>query len=472
MQVLVLESSTTSAKALLYDSRRGVLKQASRAYPNSAVLGKADTQEIFELTMALGREVASGADVAAVALCSVWHSIALLDEYMNPSGGTFFWNYMEPAKFCRRTRKDSQMMRALYERTGCMPHVTYARDTLAFLCSEGASFSEKKLISQGAYHFYRLTGEFCESKCTMSGSGLLNIHSLGYDELALSRAGIEESQLGRLVSFKGTNRLNSIGAELLGIASGIPVVPAHADGAMNQLAACCTKLDEMSLSVGTSSAIRMNVDMPVLPKGRQLFCYYGTAAHISGAAISGATNCVEWFRKMLPGEMYFRELEQGAKETDTPPLFLPFLYGERCPGWDDERTGGFMNLRPEHTIQDMYLALQAGVLFNLRQCFDVLVAAIGAPRAIHLSGGILNSVRWTQLCADILNKEMRLSDQPNASAMGAAMLGLAAASGELIKPLPVSKAERVVYPTPGAVARYQRQYEAYLEAYERTRGRT
>lgn len=59
------------------------------------------------------------------------------------------------------------------------------------------------------------------------------------------------------------------------------------------------------------------------------------------------------------------------EDVDTP-VFLPFLYGERCPGENEERSGGFYGLKPYHDRRSMYRAVQEGVLFNLRQGYEEL----------------------------------------------------------------------------------------------------
>lgn len=470
MLVLALESSTSSAKAILYDSEKGVIKTESQHYaPEYCRDGVTGTEEVFRLTMEMGRSVAAGQDVAAVALACTWHSIAVCDQEMRSAGGTYAWNYMAPSALCKGARADKALSDTLYQRTGCMPHVTYMRQTLRYLRENGLDLKDKLFPSQGAYNFFQVTGAFLETPNVMSGSGFLNIRGLHYDDFALDYAGISENQLGILATYKDVRPLNQRAAQMLGISSGIPVVPAHADGALNQIASGAALVGRMTLSVGTSGAIRLTTDHPVLPAGHQLWSYYGVADWMSGAAISGACNCIDWFRDtLMGGRMDFSELDKGEESPANLPVFLPFMFGERNPGWRDDRLGGFFDIRPGHTANEMYRAVQAGILFNLFQCYEELTKDVGVPEEIYVSGGILHSKRWTQMTADIFGSRIRAVKNLNASSVGAAVLAMNAVGAiSDIRAFTRDIEDAVeVLPRPAYAKQYKALYERYLEHYD------
>ncbi|MDD3164414.1 MAG: FGGY-family carbohydrate kinase [Oscillospiraceae bacterium] len=469
MLVLALESSTSSSKALLYDTEQGVVGLAQEPYdPSFCSGGKTDTHAAFAHTMAMGRKVAAGKPVAAIALCSTWHSIGVCDKDFSPITPTFAWNYMAPAAQCRAMRADPALCRLLYQKTGCMPHVTYPRHALLYEQSQGLDLSGKLLLSQGAYNLYQLTGEFAESINVMSGSGLMDVAALRYDALPMDLLGIRPSQLGALVTYRDTFPLHAAGAKLLGISAGIPVVPAHSDGALNQIANGAGQPGRMTFSVGTSGAIRMSTKAPVLPEGQQLWSYYGVDNYISGGAVAGACSCVNWFKDaVLGGALSFGQLEAMPLHLARPPVFLPFTFGERCPGWRDDRVGGLVDLMPEHTVADWYYAVQAGPLFNLLQCYKVLQQAVGTPSDVIVSGGVLNSRRWTQMIADIFQTRILCVQNIHASAVGAAVLAMHACGAmprisDFTRDFDEASA---VLPDPSRYPFYEAWYAAYLCAY-------
>lgn len=465
MLVLALESSTSSAKAILYDSETGVRNIASAPYPREVSSGGvSDTETVFRLTIEMGKRVAEGKEIAAIGLCGIWHSIALLDGSMNPVGKTYCWTYTEPGALCKKTREDRKLTDALYNNTGCYPNTTYMRHTLRYLKENGADLSGYKLLSQGAYNFFRLTGEYLETKNVTGGEGLLNLHTMGYDPLSLEYAGIREDQLPPLCDYTEVRPLNETFAKALGIKAGIPVVPAHADGALNQVANGSAVAGNMTLSVGTSGAIRLTTKCPVLPAEHQLWCYPGVVDYMSGAAINGACNCIDWFRNLVG--LSFTELEEDTGSATTP-VFLPFLFGERNPGWRDERRGGFEYVDKEHKPQDLYRGVQAGILFNLYQCYEVLIKENGMPNNIYVSGGILNSGKWTQMCADIFGKEIACANNRDASTVGAAALAMwAAGCLEDVRAFTrdIDGAE-TIHPDTDSMQVYQADYQRYLACY-------
>lgn len=471
MLVLALEASTSSAKALVFNDRAEVVAAVSEPYaPHIASPGLQDTQGVHQALLALGRSVAEGLDIAAVALCSTWHSIAVVDSGFQPVTKTYTWEYVGSTGISARMRQDEAIRDHLYYTTGCMPNATYPRQALLHLIEEeGLDLKNRLLMTQGAYIFHRMTGLYAESICTQAGGGFLELAKKRYSQDVLAMLGIDESQIGPLVTYKDVGSLNEESARALGIKSGIPVVPAHSDGAYNQIGSSCGKKGRMTLSMGTSGAIRLTTDAPMFGPNRETWNYYGLDNFISGAATAGACNCINWFkREFLKNRWSYQELEASRLFlAGDPPVFLPFLFGERCPGWRDDRRAGFLELEGYHTPEDCYLAIQLGTLFSLLTCYNPLVAMAGEPDEIIVSGGILNSRHWLQMLTDIFGRPMLCVENPNASAIGAAVVGLHTVgvlddindfAGEF------DSATRI-HPDGRNTAWYQRQFSRYLDWY-------
>ncbi|MEG2634859.1 MAG: FGGY-family carbohydrate kinase, partial [Oscillospiraceae bacterium] len=121
---------------------------------------------------------------------------------------------------------------------------------------------------------------------------------------------------------------------------------------------------------------------------------------------------------------------------------------------------------------EMYRAVQAGILFNLYQCYEILCADVGTPGEIVVSGGILNSVQWTQMLADIFQCTLKCVKNINASSMGAAVLAMHAAGAiEDIKSFRRDYDEAVtVQPRTQYKEYYKEQYDRYSYWYNGTQG--
>jgi gluconokinase len=98
-------------------------------------------------------------------------------------------------------------------------------------------------------------------------------------------------------------------------------------------------------------------------------------------------------------------------------LFLPYIQGERAPVWDAEAKGIFFGIDSSHTITDFQYAIGEGLCYSLRQLVKLSDRLHGPSDSIILSGGLSNSEHFTRLLATVLNTEITISDDADASAM-------------------------------------------------------
>ncbi|MDR1520400.1 MAG: hypothetical protein LBU23_09710 [Planctomycetota bacterium] len=472
MLALVLESSTSAAKALLYDDREGALAEETETYaPEWDAGGRQDADQVFQATMRAGRKAAAGRRVDAIGIGGIWHSIVPCDRDMNPVERSCTWAFTGPDELCRGYRAQTELARGIYRRTGCMPNITYQPYAILHLIRNGFDPAGRLFASQAGLNFFRLTGERLETKSIVSGMGLLNTHRLVYDEEILAMIGCGPEQFGALADYRQTRPLTSQAAAALGVPSGIPVTPPHSDGALNQVGNGCMRTGAMTFSVGTSAAIRLSTDRPVLSDPPGTWCYVGAEDWLCGAATNGACNCVNWFKEtVLENRWSFAELEaELPRASAASPVFLPFLFGERCPGWDDTRRAGFAEIRAGDQAATLFRGVLEGVLFNVFHCYKILTALAGEPAEIVMSGGILNSPAWIQMAADIFQREISLSPTAQASTLGGAALALRAA-GALADVRAFGKGDLAkIQPRADRRDEYAAKFARYLEYYERGR---
>ncbi len=467
MMILALESSTTSAKAMLYSTTEGVIDMVTQEYLLQNNDGRTqDAEGVFMQTMQVGKQVSKGQKIDCIVLSGVWHSVLLCDSDMKPQTRVLSWADTSAANLCNTLRENEEKVKAAYQNTGCMVNAIYPVYKLQYLREQGYKLEDYYIFGQGSYNTYRLTNKRIVTDCMASGSGLLNIYSKNYDENVLSEVGITRDKLCRIVTYKDMEPLTEEGAALLGLKAGIPVMPPCADGALNQVGVGALEKGIMTFSVGTSAAIRLTTSEPILPKEPSTWCYLSPTLWLSGAATSGACNCIDWFRDNFYSLSYSDIEKNSYKVTDTP-VFLPFLFGERCPGWKDDQQGMFVGIKPTHTKASFYQAVQEGILFNVFQCYKVLTELNGKPDKIILSGGILKSKFWTQMCADIFNIEMEIPRIDQSSLMGAIVLACESIGAiPNLKAFPFEKG-RIVSPNPDGTIAYERKFEQYLNWYNK-----
>lgn len=469
MAVLALEGSTSQAKAMIYD--RDVVCVVEQPYPpHRREVVELDPEAMMAALYAAGRQAVAqaGLPIEAIGLGSIWHSLLLLDEHWQPLGPISTWANTDSAPTVAFYRARDNLREALYRRTGCMIHSMYPLWQWRHLQEQGADLTRVRAISsQAQYMLACLTGAEAVSSSVASGSGWLNLQTQDWDEGLLQRSGLAISQMGRVCPLTQTFGLSSEAGRRLGLPSGTPVCCAGPDGALNQVGAAALLPGRRTFSVGTSGALRQTAARPLLPEQPSTWCYViDPARYIVGAATSGAGSCIAWFREqVLGGCVGFDELETALQQAnrDRAPLFLPFLFGERCPGWQDDRTGGYIGLTGDQGLPELYYALVEGILFNLYQCDRVLDTLTGAPDMTLLTGGITHSPAWMQLAADLFGRTLSVSDQPHASTLGAVAVARAAVGHSRgLDDVPMGP-QTLVAPreAPGLQTRYQRYLAAY-----------
>ena len=471
MLVLVLEASTTSAKAMLYDSEKGIVDICTNAYPDS--INDSFTQDahaVYEEVLKAGKQVAYKKDIAAIAVCGTWHSLVVCDKNITPVTRNLSWTYLGGVETAKRVRQDNRLTLDIYHKTGCMVHATYPSMKLLHLKEDGMDFSDKYILGQSTYIFYKMTGERLLSQSMASGTGLLNTYKLDLDDDILKMLGLNKSQFGDICTHEDTRPLSEDIANYLGVSKGIPVVPAHPDGALNQVGAGALEEGVMTFSVGTSGALRFTSSKPFVPEEPSSWCYVAPTKWICGAATNGACNCVDWYKKRLLGNVYsYKDLEDANTDIKNTPIFLPFLFGERSPGWNDAKKGAFLDLVPSNTANELFFGVMEGVLFCLYHCYEDLVSMVGEPKLIKVSGGVLKSKVWTDMLVGIFGKEVNTADMEQASVMGGVALALHA--GGALPDLTKFNVDKgtVVTPNPELVKHYKEKYQQYKYWYDRTK---
>ncbi|WP_051606572.1 xylulokinase [Microbacterium sp. CH12i] len=315
-----------------------------------------------------------------------------------------------------------------------------------------------------------MTGETWTNDSLASGTGLLNAESATWDREVLARFRLEDVVLPELKDTSATAPLSTEAAVLLGLHAGIAVLTPGPDGGLNQVGALATQPGDMTFSMGTSGALRFATLHPSLSPTQSTWSYRSPLGPLSGAATSGCGNCVDWARDLLFGiSAEYSAIEPLlSADKDDLPVFMPFLFGERSPGWQDQRRGGFLDLQPHHTRADMYQAVLEGVVYSLYHCYKELTALNGTPRRVVLSGGVLSSPFWTQLTVDTFGTPMEVSTQQHSSLVGAVRMGLRVSGLDERHPAFDDEQPQIVQPREERRAQYDAGFARYLDQYTRT----
>lgn len=471
MKILALEASTTSAKTMLFDTATGDLAVKDRRFefdgPDTTVR---DPESIFIQLAGLAREASAGVEVDLVVLSGTWHGLTLRKPSLTEVTPVMEWGFTGAQDLCAELRKDDELVEWFTKRTGCLVNATYPVFKLQYLRQQGVTIDETVALDQPSYNFARLTGQLWSNPSLASGTGLLSADAADWDQDVIDRFGLQNVRLPELHPSTDTAPLTPEASVLTGVRTGTPVLTPGPDGGLNQVGDLATELGDMTFSMGTSGALRVATESPAISPNHSTWSYRSPLGPLSGAATSGCGNCVDWARERLFGTSSdYNEIEPLlSADHDAPPTFLPFLFGERSPGWQDQRRGGFLDLAPHHTRGNMYQGVLEGVVYSLYHCYRELTALNGEPGRVILSGGVLSSPFWSQLVADVFGVTMSISTQQHTSVVGAVRMGLLASGEALSHPAFDADELETIEPNPQRREQYDERFARYLDRYERT----
>lgn len=157
----------------------------------------------------------------------------------------------------------------------------------------------------------------------------------------------------------------------------------------------------------------------------------GAVAFEAGQAAVG--DVFAWFRRILEyggAKVDLRQLESDAaklRDAAEKVCAIDFFAGRRTPFCDPRLAGALVGLTLGTTAPEIYLALLRAVAFGTRSIFDNYRANGLKINEVRVIGGVaVKSQLLRELLADALQMEMKLVDQEQCCALGAAMFAAVA----------------------------------------------
>ncbi|HEY9633027.1 MAG TPA: gluconokinase [Coleofasciculaceae cyanobacterium] len=446
--VIGVDMGTTSTKAVLFTETGDVITQHAVEYPlYTPTVGAAeqDPEEIWTAVTTSVRTLIETSNIERSQLlclsfgCAM-HSLIAVGDQGQLLTKSITWADNRSAKWASQL-KQNQKGHAIYRRTGTPIHAMSPLVKLIWLRNEHPEIFEQatKFISVKEYIFYRLFEQYLVDYSIASATGLMNLKELDWDKEALETAGITKHHLSQLVPTTHiVEKISESSALEWRIPVDTPIVMGASDGVLANLSVGAISPGSVTVTVGTSGAVRAVVEHPWTDPQERLFCYALTENHwVIGGAVNNGGIVFRWIRDQL-GEseiVTLKELDQDPYELLTnlaqsvPPgadglVFHPYLVGERAPIWDANARGSFVGLTLRHTKAHIIRAVLEGITYNLNLVLQALEDRIGKPKEIQVTGGLAKSYLWRQILADVFAQEITVPASYESTCLGAAVLGL------------------------------------------------
>ncbi len=253
-----------------------------------------------------------------------------------------------------------------------------------------------------------------------SWRGLAHTKDGGYSTFFLHEIGVDESILPPLIPFDAeVGKTTAECEEALHIPKGIPVYTGLNDFFASLLGMGVEKSGDMFDITGTSEHLGLLSDA-LSPDTKMVSgVYFDTYIHYGVTGSSGASS------DFAIREFGRDSLDILSRLWHNPPIFTPYVKGERAPIFDSDARGVFFGITAETTKEDMLYAAMEGIAFSLYHIYESMGTPPGG--AIRISGGAAKSAALNTLKAELFGKEVYTLSENDTSALGAAAVAARAA---------------------------------------------
>lgn len=367
---------------------------------------------------------------------------------------------------------------AIYDQSGVPIHTAYAPSQLLGLQENHQELFQTTAWWQtlGAFLLSRWLGHIPGPISTSDAgwTGLLDRYRCTWNTALLPLLPITDDNLPPLWDYsQGLRGLAGPWAARWPELQSIPFFLAVGDGAAANIGSGGTDHRSLVVTIGTTAAVRVVItrqdphQAPPVPQG--LWGYrVDRHRHLLGGAITDGGSIVRWVQDFFEADWSEVDRTASVAEPDGHGLtLLPFLHGERSPGWTDNATlaiqGITSHTHPGHVLR----AGMEAVAFRLFLIARRLEDQIPPEAPILASGGALEiSALWRQIIADVFGREVRLTTASETTSRGVAILALEALghTTRIERQLPVAAIAR---PIPRHVPIYRHALVRHEALYSR-----
>lgn len=491
-----VDIGTSGVRAAIFNMEGSQISLCHKEYPiicSEPRMAELDPELIFSSLINVVSDCIKQSNIPAncieaIGLSSQMHSLMAVDKEGKCLTNVITWadsRSIDEADFIEKNFD----LKEMYERVGCrIQHPMYPLSKILWIKRSRPEVYNNvyKFVSIKGYILYKLFGKFLIDITDASATACFNIHEFKWDEYILKD--VLDIGIDMLCEpVECTHKLIGMQdayAKEMGLCPTTPVIIGSGDGIMANVG--CGVFDDTSMSctIGTSGALRIAVDKPLLDPEQRTWCFCFTKDKwVSGGAVNNGGIVLKWFRDQYRKQFEYEADTLGLKDlyelfsnyaSQIEPgcegvLFLPYLTGERSPGWNANASGLIHGLRLTHDKRHIIRAAMEGVIYNMYSIYKIIEKLDGNVNTIVANGGYVNSNVWLQIQADIFNKDIAVARVGEASAFGAAYTAMAAVGAieSLQKVLPQMKPVKVIKPIKENVEIYRNTYKQFKELYEK-----
>jgi xylulokinase len=436
-----IDVGTQSIRTLLADMRGRTIACATRPTPtrhHGHGCAGYDAEELWETVLdalsELARAVPPGGAIAGIATASMGEACVLVGAAGNALTEVITW-------FDRRTEGVAAefVTRAgtgrLFAVCGLPADPTL---TLLKLLWYRASYPDlfaraRRFLNIADWISFRLSGEAATDFSLASRTLCLDLRARRWSDEVIALAGLDPALFPPIRA--SGSLLGPVRKEVLE-QTGLPGRPVVGVGGHDHVcggfAAGATRPGVLLDSLGTAEALFLTVAQPSLTERTEQLGFWQGAIDLHrgfgyiGTGINSSGGAIEWLRGVVgaPRAALFEEaalVTPGSEGT----CFLPHLAYAPSPRLDTASRGAFVGLTGETTRAAMFRAVLEGLAMEARVVVDAMAAlpGVGAPVELRAIGGNSRNELFLRIKASVFNRTLTVVNEPEATALGAALMG-------------------------------------------------
>ena len=475
-----IDLGTSAVKLLLMDGAGKIQKIVSKEYPlyfPHPGWSEQNPEDWYEKSIEGLKELLSECDksqVAGISFGGQMHGLVILDKDDQVIRPAILWND-------GRTGEETDYLNQVIGKdklSAYTANIAFAGFTAPKILwvkkHEPENFARiEKLMLPKDYLAYRLSGTFCTDVSDASGMLLFDVEHKRWSKEMMEICGVKESQLAEIFeSYETVGTLKPELAAELGLSENVKIAAGAGDNAAAAVGTGTVGDGACNISLGTSGTIFISSEKFGVDEHNALhsFAHADRHYHLMGCMLSAAS-CNKWWMDEI---LRTRDYSGEQKDIEVKELgknhvfFLPYLMGERSPHNDPNVRGTFIGMSMDTTREELTQAVLEGVVFGLRDSFEVAKSLGIQIDRTKICGGGAKSPLWRQMVADILNIRVDIPESEEGPAMGGAMLA-AVACGEYASveeaAAKIVKVVDTVEPIPENAQRYEERYQQFRKIY-------
>ena len=466
-----LDLGTSGLKGILIDADQKVLAEATAPLsvqrPHDGWSEQSPDSWITAAEAVLDKLSAHGLGaVRGIGLSGHMHGATLLDAADDVLRPCILWNDTRSHLEAAEMDGDPLFRRV----TGNIVFPGFTAPKLAWVQKHEPALWAKvaKVLLPKDYLRLWLTGDHVGEMSDAAGTAWFDTGRRDWSEDLLSATGLTRAQMPRLVEGSAVSgQLRGELASRWSLPAGVVVAGGGGDNAAAGVGVGVVKAGQAFVSLGTSGVLfaANNGYQPDPATAVHTFCHALPNTWHQMGVVLAATDALNWYAGLVGQSAGTLTGELGALQSPGKALFLPYLGGERTPLNDAAIRGAFLGLEHQTDRAAGTRAVLEGVTFAFRDSRDALAATGTKLESLLAVGGGAKSDYWLKAIATALDCPVLVPAAGDfGGALGAARLGMMAATGAGAEIATMPPIARTIDPDPKLTAAFDVGHARYRAA--------